>query len=265
MLTRILTQGLVIEVVLFNSMLQIECATDPTIRKKTAMTLEPPRETITDKIVSLSRAAVVSLPLGTQALALLDLVVSTPLQERERIWREEIALTLQELVDRDIDIDKLSQNQDFLDLILNILIIGTKSHQEEKRKALKAALKNSVLVKNIDFYKKSSFLQSIDSFSLIHINILTFIDNPRAYLKKIGRGSPNIGGVGTVESTILGVFTELKTQHDWLAAIWMDLYNRGFLSEDRTILKKSMNAEEPLLSRTTSLGKEFLKFITDEV
>jgi len=53
---------------------------------------------------------------------------------------------------------------------------------------------------------------------------------------------------------------ELEGKRDVYDALVIDLYNRGLVSVDKTVLHAAMSYEGVVTSRTTELGKRFLKY-----
>lgn len=95
----------------------------------------------------------------------------------------------------------------------------------------------------------------------MHIILLDFINNPRLWYKKGGKTPPNLIG-SSIFSLIKDAFPELKEHSNLLDIIWNDLKSAGFHNSSE--LKTMMTGDGVLSERTTSLGKEFISFITND-
>ena len=70
--------------------------------------------------------------------------------------------------------------------------------------------------------------------------------------KVVYMGGPSIG--------LKAALPELEGKRDVYDALVIDLYNRGLVSADKTVLHAAMSYEGVVTSRTTELGKRFLKY-----
>lgn len=67
-----------------------------------------------------------------------------------------------------------------------------------------------------------------------------------------------------VRGTLEKAFPELKNSEDLVDNIWTDLYNKGFVSGDKTLLQTTMTSQGSLEKRATKLGDQFITYIEDE-
>lgn len=201
-----------------------------------------------------------AIPIVGGPLATLSELFDGPLTRRRQRWFEELSKAQSELERRVDELSKpLDQNEEFITAALNASQIATRTHQQEKLDALRNAVKNSALRHAPDENLQLMFLRFVDEFTPLHLRVLAVFDNPREWVADTGRGFQiSMGGLGTV---ITHCVPELAHNNDLSIQIYRDLQNRGLL-EQGTGLNVSMTQEGLLSRRTSSLGKEFLKFIS---
>lgn len=105
------------------------------------------------------------------------------------------------------------------------------------------------------------FLNCIDTFTIWHIKILTLFNNPE---KWFANSQISLPGIGSVRGILEKVFPELMSSKDLVDNIWTDLYNKGFVSSDKSLLQTTMTSRGCLDKRTTRLGDQFISYIEDE-
>ena len=86
------------------------------------------------------RAVVDTLPGAAIASTLLLQFIKLPYQKRTEKWQQDISDALEHIQRNGFDLENLKENEDFIDILLQIVPTGIKHHQEEKRTALKNAL-----------------------------------------------------------------------------------------------------------------------------
>lgn len=125
-------------------------------------------------------------------------------------WQQEVPDALNELQsNKGINLEKLQKNEEFFDILLQAISIGIRSHQDEKRLALKNAIIHSATDATIDFAIKQSFLNYIDTLTVWHINLLLLMDNPSGWFKEKNQATPT-GGFGGIENVILVAYPNLR-------------------------------------------------------
>jgi hypothetical protein len=134
-----------------------------------------------------------------------------------------------------------------------------RTHQQEKIAALRNSVKNAALRHAPDENLQLMFLRFVDEFTPLHLRVLAVFDNPPEWVAKTNRGFQiSMGGLGTL---ITHCVPELVHQSDLSGQIYRDLQNRGLL-EQGSGLNVAMTQQGILSRRTSSLGREFLKFIS---
>lgn len=199
--------------------------------------------------------------IGSLATEIFSLIVTPPLERRKGEWMNEIASKLKELSDnKRIDLESLKDNEQFLDIVLQATAYALKTSEKEKIIAFQNAILNTAIGNSPDKTISQIFLNQLDNFTVWHIRILKFIDNPRNWYSNVNR-TPTSVMIGSISGRIQDAYPELKNQNDLLEIIWNDLKNTGFHKTGG--LMTTMSGDGTLSERTTNLGKQFLHFITD--
>lgn len=215
-----------------------------------------------DVLYATVKAGLGSIPiLGSAASELFGLVVTPPLDKRRQKWMNEVAEKIKILEENNqIDFQSLSQNEQFIDTVIQATSIAIKTSDQEKLSALKNAVVNIALNDTVEKTKSQIFLNLIDSFTVWHLTILTFFDNPKIWFDKNGQTPPNLM-MGSMFSVLKSAFPSLSNQEELVDLIWNDLLNAALHSTNG--LKTTMSGNELLAERTTRLGKEFIQFISE--
>ena len=215
-----------------------------------------------DVLYATVKAGLGSIPiLGSAATELFGLVVTPPLDKRRQEWMNEVAEKLKALEeDNKIDFRRLAQNDQFLDTIIKATSFAIKTSEQEKITALKNAVINTALNESPDKTKSQIFLNLVDTFTVWHIKILDFFDNPKAWFAKAEQVPPNLM-MGSMLGVLKTAFPSLAGQDELVDVIWNDLHNAGF--HQSTGLKTTMTGDGTLAERTSKLGKEFIYFISE--
>src|SRR5687768_2037915 len=147
-----------------------------------------------DILYAAVKAGLGSIPvLGSAATELFGLVVTPPLDKRRQEWMNEVAEKLKQLEQNNqVDFSSLSHNEQFIDTIVQATSIAIKTSEQEKIVALKNAVTNTALNVAPDKTKSQIFLNLVDSFTVWHLTILTFFDNPKAWFTKAGQVPPKL-------------------------------------------------------------------------
>jgi hypothetical protein len=161
-----------------------------------------------------------------------------------------------------INLEELRNNEEFIDVLLQAIPMGLKHHQEEKRYALKNAIINSAHDDAPDISLQQTFLSCIDTFTVWHINVLMLFTDPKKWFEKNGKGLPGMENVGSVRGTLTNAFPILNGKDDFVGYIWNDLYNKGFVTSDKSLLQTMMSSRGSIEKRTSKLGDQFIKFIS---
>ena len=213
---------------------------------------------------SLAKGTIGAIPIiGSLAAEIFGLVVTPPLDKRRAEWMNDVAQKLKELENKKvIDFEELRGNEQFIDVVLQATTYALKTSEKEKIKAFRNAILNTATGDSPDKTVSQIFLNQLDKFTVWHIKILNFVDNPREWFKKFNKLPPSYM-IGSLYSVLEEAFPELKEQSALVDIIWDDLKTAGFHKTGD--LRSMMSGDGVLANRTTDLGKEFIAFITKEM
>jgi len=211
---------------------------------------------------SLTKGALGTIPvIGSLAAEVFGLLVTPPLDKRRAEWMNEVAQKLKDLeIKQQINFEELQQNDQFIDVVLQATTYALKTSEKEKIKAFQNAIMNTAVGEAPNETISQIFLNQLDSFTIWHIKILKFIDDPRLWFQKANR-TPTKFITGSLSNVLFDAFPELKQQNEMVNVIWNNLRNAGLHSTGD--LNAIMTGDGTLSGRTTSLGKKFLDFISD--
>jgi hypothetical protein len=205
----------------------------------------------------LSTAPVVEGPLAE----FFAVVIAPPLEKRRDAWLIEIyrRLKILEGTVEGFKIESLATNEIFISVLFQATSVAMRAHQKEKIEALTNAVANSAYNPSIDENLQLIFLNLIDRYIPWHLVLLQFLDNPLLYGENHGIKYPNwsMGGPATV---VEYTFDDLKGKRNFYDQIVKELYSNGLIDSD-TFLHTTMTDQGMFSSRTTEMGKQFLRFI----
>lgn len=221
-----------------------------------------PEPTAKDYAYAIFKGAVSSIPIpifGGVAAEVLSLIIAPPLSKRQEKWIESIAQGLANLQDKvdGFKLENLSENESFITTVMHATQAAIRNHQKEKVEALRNAVLNSALPNAPDEDLQQIFLNFVDELTPWHIRILTLFDNPVAVTKQRNIDYSNKLTSSTT-TLVEQVYPGLQGKQEFYRQVFNDLATRGLA----TIPTGMMTPQGVLSSRTSSTGKEFLKFIT---
>jgi hypothetical protein len=216
--------------------------------------IEVPRPNVVDKALELGRTVGKLVPPLDFMQQVLFSFVPTPFDRRVLRWREAIS---QKLADRKLDPEALAQNEAFMTTVFHATQIAVRNHQEEKLEALRNAVLNSALPDPPDESLQLIFLSFIDVFTPWHMQVLRFFHNPSSWMKERGIPIPT-WTTGSLRNLFSIAFKDIERPSGLDDFTFQDLENRGLFEG----LGGMASMQTVLRSRTTDLGKAFLKFIT---
>ena len=224
--------------------------------------LEAPQRTKVDTAHDLVKAAIGTVPIpGSAALAgLFDLIVRSPIEKRKTEWMESVAVALNDLFRRveSITPDSLSDDEGFISTIVEATQEALRTHQVEKRVALKNAVVNSAVPSRPDDDRRSVFVRFVGELTPLHLKVLALLADPPAFFSDSKKLPKQYGSREQMVNDALG---ESVVSREWLTLIANDLYSRG-LTKGASFMGmiSSGGAMAPFVS---GIGNDFLMFITD--
>jgi hypothetical protein len=218
----------------------------------------PLKSSLGDNTQTLARAGLAAVPgVGGSATELLDWLMTPPLLRRQQEWRELVAEAIRTMMDGlDMLPETLAEDDRFFDAVAYASRIALRTSQEEKLKALRAAILNSVGDDAPDAAMQHMFLNYVDEFTVWHMKLLKLFDEPYDWDPE---GTP-------VDDLLHGVvkreFPELQEKLEFAEQVWKDLCSRG-LADAGSMLGHRTTMGCQITRRTTKLGRLFLVFITE--
>jgi len=224
--------------------------------------LRVPKAGKSDVALTLARAGISAIPyLGGTAVQLLSLVIVPPLERRRAEWMNAVANRLKQLETevKGFRLESLQKNELFVTAVLHATTAALRTHQEEKLQALQNAVVNTARGIALQESVQLMFLNAVDDLTPVHLKVLEYFDDPKKWLadRKIqfpsGRSTPSIA--------LEKAFPNLqRTTH---ASIVADLFSRGMVKIDWTVVHDLMSLDAVLSPRITFFGKEFLEYIAE--
>ena len=178
-----------------------------------------------------------------------------PFNRRIEKWMEEIGEELRVLgLSEKIDLNTLSENEEFISTVANVSALILKTHKKEKLTLFKNIIINKAKDKSINEDTENLFMHFVDYFTTTHIKILKLFQNPKEKVK------PNVYSSGLGSAVLEYNMPELKDKRVLYDLLWRDLHIRGLVNTDG--LHGLASAEGLKAKRTTDFGDEFIKFIS---
>lgn len=215
--------------------------------------LEPPKATRGDAAHAVIKAGLSALPVvGGPAVELFQNLVQPPLERRRAEWVAAVGEKLLELESRGTDIEELGQKDEFISAVMHASQIALRTHQDEKREALRNAVFNVAAGQSPGEALEHMFFEWIDSLSLLHIQILRLFQDPTPPPRM------SMGGLGSVLEHNM---PQLRGHSHVYDQVWKDLYSRGLINTDS--LHVTMSGQGLASKRTSEIGDAFLRFVSE--
>lgn len=212
-----------------------------------------PKQSKGDVAHALTKAGLSAVPIvGGPGVELFQLVVQPPLEKRRTEWMEQVAEGLKKLEATGLSIESLRDNEQFVSAVMHASQIALRTHQEEKRQALRNALLNVASGQAPDEALQLMFLNFIDVFTEWHLRILKLFQAPPPQQALVSGGLSHV---------LENAFLELRGQREFYDSIWRDLYLRSLVNTES--LHGMMTAGGLAQKRTTQHGDKFLAFIAE--
>lgn len=232
--------------------------------QETETKLQRPKPSTGDEVHASAGTALSMMPVvGGAAKEIFNAIVAPPLAKRQAKWIKSVVEKLKELEEKieGFKIENLTENQNFLSIVTYATIIAIRNHQKEKLEALHNAVLNTALSHLIEEDFMHMFLNFVDELTPWHLRLLRYFDKPGEWLKQNKIPSPNLY-MGNLISIMNAAFPELEKNREFARQLIRDLYSRDLISADISDMNTMMSKAGMYSSNTTSLGKQFLSFIT---
>lgn len=225
--------------------------------------LQVPRASAGDRAHTLARAGLGTVPIAGAALAeLFAAIVLPPLARRRDAWMEAVGKRLRRLEDRvdGLRLEDLADDESFVTTAVQATTVALRTHQEEKRDALRNAVVNAALTGAPDDDLRQVFLNAVDELTPVHLRLLAFLDDPAGFAQRRDVTYPSVS-MGDLSTFIEVAMPELQGRRDLYDLAGQDLHRRGLTNTGG--LHATMTESGLYAQRTTALGRQFLAFIAE--
>ncbi|MDO8645876.1 MAG: hypothetical protein Q7R42_04760 [Candidatus Planktophila sp.] len=210
------------------------------------------------EVLAVAAVSVVPIVGGPFSIVLQEML-GVAYGKRRDAWLEELAARVEDLLNKvdNLNLDDLSRNEIFLDAVASATQSAVRTHDKEKIALLGNAVLNAAIQPSMDSDKLNMFMQYVSDLTVSHIQLLDFLDNPPLFFEKLDQEWPDfmMGGISSLLQILFPQWTsEFSNQ------LLRLLRNSGLVSIES--LNVTMSGSGLRSSVTTSLGKEFLAFIT---
>ena len=201
-----------------------------------------------------AKATISLVPFAGGSLAeIFQAFFASPIDKRKQAWMESVAETLKEVEANAVDLNTLKDNEEFMSIVMYASQIAIRNHKQAKLDALKNVVKNTANGIDVEENLKVLFLNLVDNFTELHLQILGIFSSPAAECGYVG---------GSLSQRIESSIPEIKGKRDVCDLVWRDLFAAGLVSTDNLHVIMSTNGVSE--KRTTVLGDKFLMLIGDD-
>ncbi|MYA68656.1 hypothetical protein F4141_21765 [Candidatus Poribacteria bacterium] len=221
-----------------------------------------PEATLEDRLHTLAKAGIASIPVvGAAASELFAVILASPLEKRRIEWMNDVAEHLKELEERgELNLEDLQDNETFITTVMQASQAAIRNHQSEKREVLRNAVLNAALPNAPEESIQQLFINQVATFTVWHIRLLDLFKDSPAWFEKNGVKSSALPSLGNLEQLITTAWPDLKNQEDFLNAVVQELEAKGLFKSSG--LLSSMSLRDVYDKKTTKMGDAFLEFIT---
>lgn len=215
--------------------------------------IKTPEKSKGDIAHSITKAGLSAIPVvGGPAVELFQNVVQPPLEKRRAEWMAQVGEKLLELEANGLDLETLQSNEQFISAAMYASQLALRTHKQEKLDALRNAVANIATEQGPEEAMQHLFLNLVDALTVLHIQILQLFQNPTP--------PPNMS-MGGLSSVLEHNMPDMRGRRDLYDQLWKDLYLKGLVNTDG--MNTTMSGSGLGQKRTTVLGDEFLKFISE--
>jgi hypothetical protein len=249
-----------------------------------ARTLEAaPGSTALDYGLAVASVAGLLFPFVGAGITLVDLVTAPLRDKRFKEWCEAIRLRLNEVSQKveGMTPETLAKDEAFFSAFAQATQAALRTHQKEKLDALRNAALNVALGRETDVDRQQQFLSLVDRFTVAHLVVLRFLNDPGGHFQKHGESSPQLTHVAQkllVNDLVAKGLPLLRksptgrgtsTSFQFIEMILGELVGLRLLTLERHQETWAVPAFAikpsggPIGKMTTHLGEDFLAFIAE--
>ena len=194
-------------------------------------THEVPEATLEDRLHTLVKAGIASIPVvGAAASELFTVILAPPLEKRRVEWMNDVAERLKELDKRgELKLEDLRDNETFITTVMQASQAAVRNHQSEKREALRNAVLNAALPHAPDESIQQQFINQVDTFTVWHIRLLDLFKDPLVWFERNDVTPPDFSFSSSLEQLLEAAWPELKDQYDFLNIIVEELKAKVYI------------------------------------
>lgn len=185
------------------------------------------------------------------------------INRRQQKWNQRVAETIADIRSRtgETGAGEILASEHFLTVVTEATLIACRNHDEEKIKALRAAILHTALSDAPDEPIQMMFLRLIDYLTPLHLVTVAFLNDPVEWMKQHDMPDPR-WPVGTSSALIQYCVVPVQGKPGIVEMIVRDLQGAG-LVEQGHFLRMPMSGAGILQSHTTDCGRLFVRYISE--
>ncbi|MGB2695558.1 MAG: hypothetical protein WBD55_10265 [Dehalococcoidia bacterium] len=221
------------------------------------------RTPIGDHIHNVVTAGLNAVPfVGGSLASLIDDYIPKRKEERIRDFLEKLAEEVDGVKDRlGAETSQYVRTDEFAYLLERAFRGAVEAYQEDKIRAYRAVLVNSLLPDAPDEDSKLFFLSLVESLTPLHFRIVRILRDPQGFDAETGNRVGPGDGISTSRLTIMRKLMPDYAE-ELLEATWRDLNVRGVVSTDSLRAMITDKGIDQMVGLLTPLGQQFTQFVT---
>lgn len=224
------------------------------------------KEIINPFIAGTAKGLVSQIPLaGPIICGIYDEVVSSSYRKRIEGWLTYLDGRLEQLecsyvcpLDHAVLIDKIRNNELFVSCFLQTSQYVIRDHHEDKKVLFANALLKTIDPNDLAEDRILVFIELVNRYTISHLRLLYFLDDPQTRAIEKGIDCSKYY-MGSIETVLRDVHPDLISTDNFHHLLLKDLYNNGLVTTEK--FGGTMTAAGMLASRTTDIGKDFIRFV----
>ena len=197
---------------------------------------------------------------------LIEVILPSFHQKQFEKWCSDVYRTLIELENEKITLDQLRDNNEFVSILKQTMVIASKNHEIEKLNMLKTALLNS-LNTSISFDSKLIFTKMIDRLSVSHHLVLKILNEKIVDFKDLNKYQDIYNTfINFVPNSIISkrqfVYILDELERNRLIKLSKDIEDDKKVKEASGFTEGYGDSNLPFVI-VTEFGKDYLNFILD--
>lgn len=219
---------------------------------------EKSQSNIGEHILNIFKAAAATVPYCGWIASLMSDYIPSAKFKRLESFAKQLAEDIKNLGDK-LD-EKYIKSDEFAFIFEKCFRGAAENYQKEKLDAFLGIMLNSVLRKDAPEDEKEYFINLVNSLSVLHIRILTFISKPIEFLKENNIPNEKIQGGFSQFMPIAIPDVDLEV----IKSAFQDLYQSGLINTDKSIFSTMTSSQglQLLGNRGAKLGNKFIEFCT---